>query len=102
MIVLFFFVHIKPQPRRSLDFFSGLTPTPLPLSRNSHGINLFADPHPLNPVASIFYKKMGVQGSDPPSHRFSLLTSPHCGLVLASASCPLASPHHCALLWMTP
>jgi len=27
---------------------------------NSHGINLFADPHPLNPVASIFYKNIGV------------------------------------------
>ena len=29
------------------------------LSPNSHGINSFADPHPLNPITSILYKNMG-------------------------------------------
>src|SRR6266849_596820 len=29
---------------------------------NSHGIISFADPHPLNPVVSIFYKNIGGQG----------------------------------------
>src|SRR5882762_4575673 len=28
------------------------------LSPNSHGINSFADPHPLNPIASILYKNI--------------------------------------------
>ena len=30
---------------------------------NSHGINLFADPHPLNPIASIFYKNHRGEGA---------------------------------------
>ena len=29
-----------------------------PLSSKSHGINSFADPHPLTPVASILYKNI--------------------------------------------
>src|SRR5229473_7825576 len=58
------------RPRRPLDSFSGLIPTPCPplllsvseASPNSHGINSFADPHPLNPVASILYKNLGGRG----------------------------------------
>ncbi len=45
--------------RRPLDSFPGLNPNPSYLLPISHGINLFADPHPLNPVPSIFYKNMG-------------------------------------------
>jgi hypothetical protein len=36
-----------------------------PSSTNSLPLNLFADPHPLTPVASIFYKKGGGQGCPP-------------------------------------
>src|SRR5882762_1765734 len=31
---------------------------PAPLSSNSFPLNLFADPHPLNPAGSIFYKNL--------------------------------------------
>src|SRR5258708_14149123 len=44
--------------RRPLDSFPGLNPNPSSLLPISHGINLFAAPHPLNPVPSIFYKNM--------------------------------------------
>src|SRR5258708_25723958 len=33
------------------------------LRPNSHGINIFANPHPLPPVASIFYKNIGGKGA---------------------------------------
>src|SRR5216683_4211656 len=33
------------------------------LRPNSHGINIFANPHPLTPVASIFYKNIGGKGA---------------------------------------
>ena len=57
-------VFAKLHSRRSLDSFSRPTPTPRPPlvlsaaegSPSSHGINLFADPHPLNRVASYRYK----------------------------------------------
>src|SRR5713226_10254173 len=60
--MLFFRVFVDIQPRRSPDSFLGLTPIPFPLSPNSHGINILADPHPLTPIASIFYKNMGGGG----------------------------------------
>src|SRR5713226_6598796 len=56
-------VFVKLHSRRSLDSFSRPTPTPRPPSPKSHGINVFADPHPLTPVASILYKNIGGQGS---------------------------------------
>ena len=48
----------KFHARRSLDFFSRPTSTPCTPSLKSHRINIFADPHPLTPAASIFYKNM--------------------------------------------
>jgi hypothetical protein len=45
------FVSVASHPRRSLDS-----------SPNSHGIISFADPYPLNPCATIFYKKGGGRG----------------------------------------
>ncbi len=39
--------------------FLSRIPVPQQPSHKSHGINLFADPHPLTPVASIFYKNIG-------------------------------------------
>ena len=41
-------------------FLSPVRPPDYP--PNSHGIISFADPHPLNPVVSIFYKNIGGQG----------------------------------------
>src|SRR6266849_11200598 len=39
---------------------------PLPLHRSkSFPLNVFADPHPLNPVTSIFYKNIRGQGAPP-------------------------------------
>src|SRR5258708_18585541 len=70
--------------RRPLDSFPGLTPNPsypLPIS---HGINLFADPHPLNPVPSIFYKNMGGAISD-----FRLSPIPHYLSPFCSTTCTL-------------
>jgi len=60
--MLFCPVFAKPHPRPSLDSFSRPTPTPRHPSPKSHGINSFADPHPLNPVASILYKNSGGRG----------------------------------------
>jgi hypothetical protein len=63
--MLFFPVFAKPQPRRTLDSFSGLTPAPCPLSPNSHGIISFTDSHPLNSVVSYRYKNIGGRGVPP-------------------------------------
>jgi hypothetical protein len=61
--VLFFFVYIASHPRRFFSakplrsqrlcvrFFPRLSPNSFPLS-------LFADPHPLTPVVSIFYENI--------------------------------------------
>ncbi len=55
-------------PERLGDLVGALDPIFLSLVRpphyppNSHGIIPFADPHPLNPVVSIFYKNIGGQG----------------------------------------
>ncbi len=75
--MLLFRVFAKLHPRRSPNSFPALTPIPCPLlvlpapsisgsvaegSPKSHGLNVFADPHPLTPVASIFYKNIGGRG----------------------------------------
>ncbi len=60
--MLSFHMFVATPPRRALTSFPGPTPTPRPPTRNSHGINLFADPHALTPVASIFYKNIGGRG----------------------------------------
>src|SRR6266851_446762 len=60
--MLSFHMFVATPPRRALTSFPGPNPTPRPPTRNSHGINLFADPHPLTPVASIFYKNIGGRG----------------------------------------
>jgi len=52
-------VFIERHPRRSRASFHGLTSIPCPLSPKSLPLNLFADPHPLNLVTSIFYKNSG-------------------------------------------
>src|SRR6267378_1376566 len=74
--MLFCPVFAKLHSRRSLDSFSRPTPTPRPPSPKSHGIlsftsfasltssksfsvNFLSDHHPLNRVASIFYKNTG-------------------------------------------
>src|SRR5712664_2138346 len=65
--MLFCPVFAKLHSRPSLDSFSRPTPTPRHPSPKSHGIKSFADPHPLNPVASILYKNSGGKGVPPGS-----------------------------------
>ncbi len=50
-------VYIETDPCRFSNFLSGLTPIPS-LLPNSFQLNLFADPHPLNLYATIFYKNI--------------------------------------------
>src|SRR6266567_3048098 len=57
--MLFSPVFVESHPCRSLDPFAGLTSISYPLKPNSLRLNLFADPHPLNLYATIFYKKAG-------------------------------------------
>ncbi len=69
---------VSRQPRRSVP----ISTTPLPhypstlLSCNSFPHNLLSDPHPLNPVASIFYKNIRGRGvlSNFPISSFKPLT----------------------------
>src|SRR5713101_5194868 len=56
-------VFAKLHSRRSFDSFSRPTRALRRPSPKSHGINVFADPHPLTPVASIFYENIGGQGA---------------------------------------
>jgi len=70
------FVDRQPRP---LAFFLGLAPTPCQSSPNSFGVNPFADPHPLTPMPSIFYKKGGGEGG---TLKFQCLST--CAL----SSCP--------------
>ena len=51
-------VFAKRIPRSPAVLFLSRIPVPQPLSPKFHGINIFADPHPLTRVASIFYKNM--------------------------------------------
>src|SRR6266478_9049529 len=64
--MLLCFVFAKLHPRRSPRFSNLLTyqrlNVPTRLSSKSLPHNLFADPHPLNPVTSIPYKNLGGQG----------------------------------------
>src|SRR5712692_762624 len=57
-----FRVIVATHSRRSPNFFPGLTPIPCPVSPNSHGINIFADPPPLTPIESYPYKNIGGRG----------------------------------------
>jgi len=61
--VLFSTVFAAAHPRRSLDSFFGLTPICCPLSPKSFSLYLFADPHPVNPVVSTFYKNLEGRGA---------------------------------------
>src|SRR6266849_3486649 len=47
------------QPPSVPPTLLSLFPIPHPLSVNSHGIILFADPHPLNPIESYRFKNHG-------------------------------------------
>jgi len=62
--MLFCPVFAKLHSRRSLVLLhtDHCSRTTSHYSPKSHGINPFADPHPLNPVASIFYKNIGGRG----------------------------------------
>ena len=61
-------MFVASHPRRPLAFFLGLAPisyslspifSPLPhRPPKPFPVNLFADPHPLNPIPSIFYKDL--------------------------------------------
>ena len=52
--------------RSNVPTFRRRTSIPLPhYPPNSFPLNLFADPHSLTPVVSIFYKNMGGQGAFP-------------------------------------
>lgn len=55
--MLLFLVYTDSQPRRFAAPL--LTPTSIPASmrRNSHGIKILSNPHPLTPIESHFYKK---------------------------------------------
>ncbi len=66
-------MFVKLQPRRSLDSFAGLTPTPCPLSPNSHGIISFADPHPLTSIELHPCKNLGGTGHLPLSDPYPLV-----------------------------
>jgi hypothetical protein len=56
--MLLFYVFVESHPRRS----SRLGNLPTGLTRKSLPLNLFADPHPLNPYPTIFYRKGGGRG----------------------------------------
>src|SRR6266481_8728252 len=61
--MLQFRVFTKLHSRRSRNSFLSQTPIRSSPSPNSHGINSFANPHPLTPVASIFYKNRPGRGT---------------------------------------
>src|SRR5713226_256643 len=55
------------SPKCSVSNCPPPPPSPYPLSSNSFPLTLLADPHPLNPVVSIFYKNIGGRGLAPSS-----------------------------------
>src|SRR6266700_1894769 len=61
--MLLFRVFAKLRSRRSHHSFFSQTPIPCSPFPNSHGINLFAAPHPLTSVSSILYKNIGDRGA---------------------------------------
>jgi hypothetical protein len=75
--VLPFFVFVTLRPRRSLDFFSGLTRIPTCVRPNSHGIISFTDPRPLTLLESHRFKKGVGRGSITIHSRFSISHSPY-------------------------
>jgi hypothetical protein len=75
--VLPFFVFVTLRPRRSRDFFSGLTRIPTCVRPNSHGIISFTDPHPLTLLESHRFKKGVGRGSISIHSRFSISHSPY-------------------------
>src|SRR6266436_5377972 len=71
--------------RRSFDSSSHQAPTRRPLSPKSHGIKIFADPHPLTSIASIFYKNIEGEGASP-----SAVTANPQSLTSLSATHPIS------------
>ena len=67
---------------------------------NSYGINLFADPHPLNLVASIFYRNIGRREPRSSSYFGSASVSVGCApsvlspTLLFTDHCPLITAHY--------
>ena len=68
--VLHFLVYLASHARRPPVFFLSLRPIPLAPSPKPFPLNLFADPHTLNPYAAILYKNMAGEG--PSQHTVSL------------------------------
>ncbi len=58
--MLYFLVFVKRILRLPAAPSLSRILVPPPLSPKSHGVNVFADPHPLTPIASMFYKNIGV------------------------------------------
>src|SRR5713101_8475517 len=58
-------VYIASHPSPFFPFPNLPAVSPPHYPPKSFPINLFADPHPLTPVASIFYKNIGWQGAPP-------------------------------------
>src|SRR5260370_37250616 len=77
------FVFVDRQPR-PLALFLSLTRAPCQLARNSFSLNLFADPHPLTLLTSIFYKKGAGRGP-------ATLTSLSQYLLTSSSPSPLSA-----------
>jgi len=75
--MLFCFVYIASHPRRSPASFLDQTPVPYAPAPKSLSHNLFADPHPLNLYATIFYKNMPGRGYSRP---FDVETFQHADL----------------------
>ena len=67
-----------------LPFVLSLTRAPCQLARNSFSLNLFADPHPLTLLTSIFYKKGAGRGP-------ATLTSLSHYLLTSSTPSPLSA-----------
>jgi hypothetical protein len=67
-----------------------ILPSPVPhYPPNSFPLNLFADPHPLNPVVSIFYKNIGGRGH---LHLFSPEMPHSCALFYTFLHSPKTQP----------
>src|SRR5713226_8170229 len=75
--MLFCFVYIASHPRRSPASFLDQSPVPYAPAPKSLSHNLFADPHPLNLYATIFYKNMPGRGYSRP---FDVETFQHADL----------------------
>ena len=89
--MLFCPVFAKLHSRRSLVLLhtDHCSRTTSHYSSKSHGINPFADPHPLNPVASIFYKNIGGRGV-PPTFSARSARKPVAHLLFFSITCAMS------------